>query len=674
MPFLNIPIKSISLETVSVNPTETMSWVYPSVPPANPPLTFQKAFRWRVEMKLPGDLLLPQTQSSSYTRNPGQYNCLDINVGMWISDINTGNAWQIIEVDSKTTTTITVIIQDIYRYNTFKDRTGQGNGSPPVGNYIAFELGLNGLPAIDIDTSLSTIFTQNISGRFDYINLQYDYPLYQAGNSFGINDVLAVDPISHTYVLASPVHKIAVGRVTSVSDTISGWFTINPVQKVVDNLDYLPGNIGDTIYSSNTEPDGVTTTPGGAPVYIKLRNNTQTTSISTDTGPTVPGNQFELNQTIITVNGSGNTTDLLTAVNSASSNTGVSANTVFAPTIANSNVGDTKYSFVFLYVDSLSYATSTINGTLVTFDIGITDQGVTFALSEQMATSINNSNVPDIVATAVGDNLLLTNTAGGSIDIVNLTADIDGMFFAGPASGTGLPLSTPASGNSYILFTAIDARPIDFLNITGNPVGDFGLISTENGVKAAGLYIEQGLRTPSTSVVIDLAARDALSPIIGDQAYVIDSNDGMGNNVGLWSMWLYDGAAWVATQYEQSVDSSAKTLSLSLDSTTIASNSTIGTISTGTRVSQIIVEVTTAFDGNPTLDIGYTVSDGANTETSNTGLMSNDLIDLSTVGTYTTTSDTLFGTDTITGDVVIKTEQNFAGSNTGTVQILVSYV
>lgn len=662
------------MEVFSVNPTENMSWVFPSVPPINPPLTFQKPFRWRIEMKLPGDLLLPQTQSSSYTRNPGQYNCMDINVGMWISDINNGNSWQIIEVVSKTTTTIIVIVQDIYRYNTFKDRTGQGNGSPAIGNYLAFELGLNGLPAIDTDLDVSSAFTQNISGRFDYINIQYDYPLYQAGNSFGINDVLAVDPITHTYVLADPTHKIAVGRVTSISDTISGWFTINPVQKVVDNLDYLPGNIGDTIYSSNTEPDGVTTTPGGAPVYIKLRNNTQTTSISTGSGPTTPGNQFELNETIITVNGSGNTTDLLTAVNSESSNTGVSAISVASPTTAISNVSDTKYSFVFIYVDSASYATSTINGTLVTFDVGITESGITYALSEQMAIAINNANVSNIVAEASGDNLILTNTVGGSIEIVNLTADVDGMFFAGPGSGTGIPLSTAASGNSYILFTAIDARPIDFLDVTGNPVEDFGLISTENGVKAAGLYIEQGLRTPSTSVVVDLAARNALSPIIGDQAYVIDSNDGLGNNVGMWSMWIWDGVQWVATQYEQGVDSSAKTLSLTLDSTTVASNSTIGTISTGTRVSQIVVEVTTAFDGNPTLDIGYTVSDGANTESSNTGLMSNQLIDLSTVGTYTTTSDILFGTDTITGDVVITTEQNFTGSTTGSLQILVSYV
>lgn len=599
---------------------------------------------------------------------------MDINVGMWIADINTGSSWQIIEVSSKSTTQTTVIVQDIYRYNIFKDRTGQGDGTPPTGNYLAFELGVNGLPAIDTVSSLSSAFTQNISGRFDYINLQYDYPLYQAGNSFGINDVIAVDQDTNTFVLATPAHKLAVGRVTSISDTISGWFTINPVQKVVDNLDYLPGNVGDTIYSSNTEPYGVTTVPGGAPIYIKLRNNTQTTSISTDSGPTTPGNQFELNEIIITVDGSGTTSDLLTAVNSQSANTGVSAQTLSSPTIVTSNINDTKYSAVFLFVDPISYATVTINGVLVTFDVPVSSTE-NYALVPQLVTAINNANVPNIVASsAASDSLLvLTNTAGGSIDIVNLTPDTDGTFFAGTTSGSGLPLSTPASNTSYIQFTAVDARPIDFLDVTGFPVEDFGLISTENGVKAAGLYIEGGIRQASTTVVADLAALNALSPLIGDQAYVIDSDDGMGNNVGQWSMWLYDGADWVQTQTQAASESPGKTIFSLFGSMNPAATQVVGTIQTATRVTTITVYVSEAFDGPATLDIGYDIG-GLAPQTSVDGLMPNSQIDLNVVGTYTTTSNIVFGNMTTTGDVDVTATFDPAGSTTGLVRVTVSYV
>ena len=652
---------------------ETMNW---PVPVDRPTQTIQyqpKPYRWEVTMTLPQPLSAPQAHSSAFTRNQGLYNCMDINVGMWISDINNGKTWQVIRVVQKTNTEIIALIQDVYRYNTFKDPTKQGNGGPASGNYIAFELGPDGLPALDTDVLLSPVFATNLHGRFDYINLQYDFPLYQLNNTFAVNDVIAVDQVTHKFVKADATYKKAIGRVTSISDTISGWFTINPVQKVVDFLDALPGDVGDTIYASTTNPEQVTTELGGAELYIKLRNNTSSITNSTASGPTTPGDKFNLNSTTITVGGSGTTADLISAVNGATSVTGISAMTVLNPTVAISNLSDTEYGQVVQFIGSPS-ARATINGVSVTFNIPSTEDP-TLSLVNDIVSAINQANIPNIVAEAISGNtrIQLTNTIGGPITIVNVQADSSGLNFAGGVSGSGLPLITAASTQTSVRFTSIDARPIEFINVLGNSIENFGLISVENGTKACGLYVQSGLRQSSSNVVSDLAALAGLTPIIGDQAYVIDSDDGNNNFVDQWSTWVYDGSEWVLTARQSAATVDSKSIVYNL-STTSPSSFNIGSLTTGRRIVLVTVQVSTQFNGTPTLNIGYSVNSDPTPEVVTNGLMSNNELNLNVVNTYTSTSNILFGTSTAQGDVTITGEFSLGGASAGAARIIVSYV
>lgn len=678
MAFLNIPLKSIQVALSSAVGVESMPWnnplLYPVVPPNLPPAPVLKDYRWRVTLNV-------TEQSHSYykSRDPGNYNGQDITVGQWIANLTTGQAWQIILIEAKTTGSVTAIVQDIYRYNTFRDPAQVGNASPPNGNYVVFNIGETGIPEIDPvpPAGISAIFSQNLQSRFEYINLQYDYPLYQAGNTFAVNDTIAADATTNSFVLSDATNRIVVGRVTSISDTIPGWFTINPVQKIVDFLDYLPGDVADILYTSLTIPGAITTTPGGSEIYIKLRNNTSSISRSTAPGPTTPGNVFQLNGVDITVGGTGIASDVISAVNLETLNTGVSSALVLAPSSVQTSGAliSPTYGEPALWASS-SPATATINGVSVTFNITSSDPGYEdYARPAQMAQSINNASIPNIEATAIsgGTILLVTNTSGGAITIVNGTSDINAVPFAGAASGSGLALSTPASTSYNIEFTAIDARAIDFLDVVGTPVVDFGLISVENGVKACGLYIEEGLRTSTDTVVTNLAQLNALSPLIGDQAYVINSDDGQGNNVNEWSMWLYNGVTWVQTSNEGSSQTDAKSLEYGL---TISSPSTIniGEVSTGRRITLITVEVLTPFDNSSTLSIGYQVNNPSPPPPEPTGLMAQALIDLTVAGTYTTTTDILFGTDTVQGDVTITADFQLNGSTTGSAQIIVSYV
>ena len=682
MAFLNVPLKCIQTTISSVIGTETMSWYnpaqFPVVPPSPQPAPVQVSYRWRIIMSV--DV---QTQSAYSTRAPGIYNGQDISVGQWIANLTTGQAWQIITIEAKSEVSATIIVQDIYRYNTFRDPSGAGNGAPNTGTYVVFSIGDTGVPEIDPvpPGGVSSTFGINIQSRFQYINLQYDYPLYQEGNSFAYNDTIAADSVHHGFALSDATNRMVVGRVTSISDTIPGWFTINPVQKIVDDLDYLPGDVGDIIYASLFVPGGITTTPGGSELYIKLRNNTSSFSYSTAPGPTTADNIFQLNGQNVTIQYPAGIADVIIASNLITPSTGVTASMVLsASSVQTDNLLITStYGEPALWVTGGPYATATINGVLVTFNIVSTDPGYEdYARAAQMAASINAANIPNIIASTPSLLVLvLTNSVGGSITIVNGTSDINGVPFAGTSSGSGLVLSTPASSTHLIKFTAADARAINFLDVIGSPVEDFGLISVENGVKACGLYIEEGLRTATLTVVTNLAQLATMHPLIGDQAYVMDSDDGQGNNVGEWSLWLYNGTVWVETSNQDSSTTDAKSLEYTL--TTISPLLvSIGTISTGRRVSLITVEVITPFN-SPTasLSIGYSINNPPAPPlpaVDTTGLMIAGLIDLTIAGTYTTTTDVLFGIDTVDGDVEITSTFHNNGASLGKAQIIVSYV
>lgn len=677
MAFLNIPLKSIEAALLTAVGVESMPWYnplsFPVAPGAPAPTPLQKDFRWRVVMDIND-----QQQSSSITRQPGKYNGQDISVGQWIANLTTGQSWQIISIESKTEIAVTAIVQDIYRYNTFRDPVGSGNGNPVPGTYVVFSLSDSGNPEIDPvpASGISSQFSTNLISRFQYINLQYDFPLYQSGNTFQINDVIAANSTTNSFVKSDAVNKFVVGRVTSISDTIPGWFTINPVQKIVDYLDYLPGDVGDIIYASTTVPGEITDTPDGAQLYVKLRNNTSSVSASTLVGAIATGNTFQLNGFNVTITAPGTLLSIVTATNLIQSNTGVTATSQLAPTTAQTNNAliTSIYGEPALFASS-SPATATINGVLVTFNITSSDPGYEdYARPAQMAQSINNANIPNIVASAPNAlTLKITNLIGGAITIINITSDTAGVPVAGSNSGIGIVLSTPVSTISQLIFTAVDARAINFIDVIGTTIEDYGIPSVENGVKACGLYIEGGLRTASTTVVSNLIQLQLLTPLIGDQAYVIDSIDANGNNTNEWSLWLYNGSIWIKTSSQDSASTDAKSLEYTIIPASPVSVD-IGTISTGRRVALITVEVLTPFDGTSTLDIGYRINNPSLPPPVPAGLMSTGIIDLTISDTYSTTTDILFGTDTIQGDVIITANFNNIGSTVGMAQIIVSYV
>ena len=94
-------------------------------------------------------------------------------------------------------------------------------------------------------------------------------------------------------------------------------------------------------------------------------------------------------------------------------------------------------------------------------------------------------------------------------------------------------------------------------------------------------------------------------------------------------------------------------------------NVTLGNVSATSRAQEVVVEVTTAFDGSSTINIG---DDGSNNR-----LMSNDYIDLSTVGTYVATPKFVYtGVDSAANNT-IKAYVVAGTSSQGAASIMVTY-
>ena len=614
-------------------------------------------YRWSLTISI-----IPQTHSSHLTRNDYEYNGYDVRIGDWIASASTGATVQIVEVTSKTASSITVVVEDIARYNTFRAGGATGDGSIGVGQCVIFELNEEGEPMVDPipAAGVSSVFFSNLLSRFHNINEQFDFNLTQVGHTFNKGDIVAVDPDTNSFVLSTNEFTTVIGQVTEVGPA-PDQFYINPVQKITNNFPTLPGNVTDILYTDNA--GGLTTDDSsGKMMYIKLRENTQTVAVGQIAdGSTTAGNIMEINKTPVTISGAGDIAAAIFAINALTGTHEIVADSITSPTVVNTTLA-LFYGEPALYTVP-SPATATINGVLVTFDIDVVGQStyaMNLALEEDMAAAINrdmqNAGNNDVVATTGTNNLIITNNTGGAITITNGVNDQSGIGFAGSNSGSGIDLLTPASTGEFLRLTAPDARAIDILDNTGTPSIDYGIYSAENGVKAAGIYVEQGLRTGGTTVVADIPSRNALSPLVGDQAMVLDKGNGE------WELYVYDGSSWIAVANQDSARTDADSAEFIVNFNGSTLNEIV-TVSTSSRVTLITVEVITPFDGTPTLSVG--ISSDLDL------LFTDDQVDLSEVGTYSSHTDYYFNTG-IDTDILVAYQAN--GATQGQAKVVVSYM
>lgn len=656
------PNKVLSAQASAITGLE--SWMYEDYPgdPYWSGGTSPKPYRWEITV-----IVTPQVHGDTSTNTPSQYNGTDVFVGDWIADQPRGRSFKVVDIVSKAVGEVTCVVEDVDRYNTFN--AAGGNAMFQTGDaLLIFTVNENKMPILNpLPASFTDVtFSSEVNGRFLNNNPLYDFRVFKTAHGFQANQTIWVNPASGDYEVATGENlKRMVGVVSRTGPGLD-IFYFRPTTKVIEQIEpALPGSAGDIIYINSI--DGTLTTTPSATVkeaYIQLDNTVGDSTMTT----TFPFNvqigwQVNVNGAPVTFTGT-DTSTIVTDFNNQTPSTLVSASAITGINTATTNAPDLVYALVAMMGD---VATATINGVQVNFDItlsGTLEFGFTAANAEDMAASINAANIPNISAIGVGStSLTIANDAGGAITIVNGTGDTGSTPFAGAASGSGVPLSTAPGGDDIIEFSNAEGTGIVFQDSVGSPIAGLGLQSARNGSIPSGLVIEQFVTTSNGGTVKVYATLGDLpaSGEVGEQAYVIDSDDGNGSKVGEWTLFMWDGSVWVKLADEDSASTDANSITLDITPTSAASE-VIGTVSDGSRVVSVSIEVITPFDGAPSLTIG----DNRAVDS----LMSDALSDLGSLDTYLTSSGYVYQTGQ---DVDISSNFTVGGATTGLARIVVSY-
>jgi len=611
-------------------------------------------YRWQVTFTVNERL-----HGSHLTRTPFRFNAQDIEVGDFVAGAQDGKVLQIMSIISKSNSEIVAIVEDRLRYNTFRDPSGFGLFTTP-GQVIFFQINELGYPMLDpVPGEASTDFADNVLSRFQYLNPLINYLLEKPDNGFQQGDAICIADGEFVLSNATNVDKF-IGTVVHPGPG-PHQFILRPANGVIDFVPSLPGAVGDYIYPSIDGSGDLTTNDASRrPIYMKVAAAIPSTTTGTGTNPAgVSSDIIEFNRLAMPLIGNGETYDLDYAIQVINDNTvyhKITASKVGAATSVTSDIEalTSSYGIVAGYVPF----SATINGVeveFVTTTSGAAAYGdPTVADVNDMAMDINNANITDIVASVTdGNKLTLTNLAGGSIEILNTIADANGNNFAGYNSLTSLSQATFSNSSDFSLrLERLDGGPLTIRDVQGSFLDTCGIMSGQTGRYALGLNIEQGLRSSRTVVVANLMARDALYPVVGDQAYVLSDENGE------WAFYIYNGSIWTGVGGQRSFETDAKTAEKTI--VFPSDDEYIVTISAGRKILNVSVTIEEPLTVTPNFDFDIVIG-----ETSIWNYKAYGVVD---VGTYIDESSYITSAREDLAFVVS------GGSATGTIRIQVSYI
>lgn len=258
----------------------------------------------------------------------------------------------------------------------------------------------------------------------------------------------------------------------------------------------------------------------------------------------------------------------------------------------------------------------------------------------------------DLADSAITFDKLRLTDIGNPGDV--LTVDAFGNLLFAPADGTPRTLNQL---NDVSVGGATNNQVLSYNAVTGlwSAVTIPGLAASSN-----------------TYVVNDIAARDALFPAEGDSCYVRSGASGE------YEMYVYD-AAWILLATADSARTDANTIE-ALINFNDTNPQLLGNVSNGSRITNVTVEVITAFDGTdpaPKLSVGDAADNGR--------ILGGDPLrdylnepdfDLKEIGTYTLNVDYVYdGTEVVgTEDTDINAYFDFTGATQGQVRVIVTHV
>lgn len=659
---LNKPSKVLSVSVSSVTGTEF--WEHPAGDGDRwySGAASKRHYRWRVTFSVN-----VQQHGSHLTRDDFEYNGLDVIVGDWIAGATDGRALKIVQIEAKTRTSVTCIVEDWLRYNTFKSTTGSGIFGG--GAAVIFTLNENGIPMLDpLPTNVSQNFYPLVMSRFQYLNPQLNYVLEQTDHGFSVGDVVsAVGDQGFVKANAETADRM-VGVVTEAGPG-PDKFILLPNNRIIDFDPRMPGDQGEFVYVTNQGELSNVFVPASKVAFLTVQSAVPTVLIGSEPNPEVTdGYTIELNGVEIGFAGNGSNVgvnDIAAQINSDSNTHLVEAAVEPFETVIVSDGDNTAYGLVGGFPPFSAYIDSGSGNTFIEFTTtGSTFTGV--STPEDMKIDIDAASIANLSVEATTTVLTLREANGNAVTISNGNTDQNGYGFVGNSNISGLPEFTASTDADRITLTRADGGEILIYETTTLFQDQTGIFSAHTGSVPLVMNIEEGIRTGETTVVADIAGRDGLQPAAGDQAYVVNKGDGE------WGLYLYTGSEWVVVGTQDSATVDARTLTTVFEMPIANGDSQIdvplGNISVGRKVTGVSVTVNTpAAGGNDvaTVDVGI----AAQTDL----LASAAEFDLTETGTYVVNPEFVY-TSTGTQDLTIQARLKHFGATVGNVAVKVTYV
>ena len=588
-------------------------------------------YRWHMTARV-----TQQNHSSFSTPQPFIYDGLDIQVGMWFAEADSGRSLQVVSIDTNNTNSgqISCILEDIGRFEQFTAPDGVTLTGEPG---FLFQLNSDGLPVLNTLTIYDSFihpyvgFVEDLNSKFSSRNIiQNLINVYQPGHGFLINDqIYIMGNGSYARAVANNASSInIIGTVRELGVPGSSYFSYEPRGRVLYNI-ALPGNPGDVLYLSTTSPGRLTATRPSTyavPVLIKIDD---TTGIKLNQlGPLPSKNNFD---------------------------------SVSAPTVNDdSTQGYTPGSLWVATGTNKPYicVSSTAGNALwQSIGAGIGSVGPTGPTGEG-ATGPTGTAGP-------------TGPSGGPIGPTGPSGITGptGLGRTGPTGYTGSAGVTGPTGPQAVgayqryeyiadhgqsIFEAYYTPPFVDVYINGNKLPDSEFVSNDGVTIILGAPCEYGDRleiiaweitgvsqlTGPTGPAGIIAAfynnlhdRDLSIPHLGDVVYVYD--DGSGHNAMYIAAQTFPSIIWVPVGISpdgnnvgnSSVGSTTLATSFSATGSYTASSLLIGTMAPTKTLTKVTVQVITPFsDTASSLQIG--------TDTNHVALMDDSLIDLLRSGIY----------------------------------------
>ena len=572
---------------------------------------------------------------------------------------------------------ITFIAEDIDRFNTFNDPTSSGIGVFANGDVFFFELGDDGLPAVNMINSsivLDPLLLSQIESRFRVFNPSVQIPMYQIDHGFTQGDVLVLDPTLQAFRNATSSDIFRAGTVTAIGPG-PNYFYLDPLTKIISNLEPgLPGPVGGVVWL-DPSTGNMSTTEGSSEsaIYIKMTDAQPSFTVSTLANPTAyNGWQFMLNEVLLTVSGSNPdpqpTSYIIDLINSQTSEHSVTASMGSQPTIVQGTVGFPSTAAN----PSIVFSINSVQITVETPSLMINQfSGLAVGWWDFVRPINELTQEHGVYATVDPNNgwIILTNASGGPINIVDITpstSDVPDGFLTF-TDACGFQTSNPSGPADYLYLERTDGGPIIITDYNvqsgqstqlGSFVTDSVIPSVANGQLPLALVVDQSMYANANYVVPSIAAMDALTNMrVGDQVFVQAANNGQ------WATYVYTASGWILTGTQASAETVAGDFEITVNTTTEATTS-MGVVAAGARILNVTIQVTAPFTSDTTLTIGNA--------TNLTAIMDTTGVDLTTVGAYSISSSFVYTNFLTDFNVYVYFYVGSATSGSATIQV--SYI